>query len=271
MPLEAELTKNGKIIDIDDFNVVAFDIKKLTVLSGGEKKVVYDRDGDAATADINNIKPYINFQMAAIRAQSGLSSYSFSSKNNDIDAVFDAHILTNDRYGKTIVDKKSDPVTISVRADRISVQSKTKGGETPFASSSVIEAGNPNGILFNLRKVSGDEVTLSDSLPYTLRVYDDIDDTLVRDPINVTKNEYLFRDFPLLNKSGTSRFEFIDAKGTRGMTTVTALPAPPQKIEVTPSSNIFIAGQKTTVLVRVLDAFGNLAQGEVYKLNGSIS
>lgn len=33
VPLEAELTKGGKIIDIDSFNTVSFDIKKLTVLS----------------------------------------------------------------------------------------------------------------------------------------------------------------------------------------------------------------------------------------------
>lgn len=274
VPLEAELMKDGKTINIDDFNAVTFDIKKLTLIAGADgtaPKVVYDKNGDETIANIANIDPYITFAPMEIRAQQGLARYGFSTKNSDIDIVFEAHIFTRDRYGVVIVDKKSEPVTISVRSDRISVQGKVKNGDLPFTSGSVIEAGNPNGILFNLRKVTGDEVARSDSLPYTLRVYDDIDNTLIRGPINVTKNEYLFRDESLLNKSGTYRFEFIDAKGIKGMAVMTALPALPQKIEVTPASNIFIAGQKTTVLVRVLDSFGNLAQGEVYKLNGSIS
>lgn len=263
VPLDAELTKDGKIIDIDDFNTVAFDIKKLTVFphDGDSKpKIVYDRDGEGSLTDTGNIDAYINFKPMQVRAQGGLASYNFSAKNEDLDVVFDAHILTKDRYGVTIVDKRSEPITVSVRSERISVLSKTKKGDAPFVSGTVIEAGNPNGLLFNLRKVSGDDVTLSDQLPYTLRVYDDVDNTLVRGPINVNKNEYLFRDDSLLNKSGTYRFEFTDSKGVSGITTVTVLPASPQKIEVTPSSNTFVAGQKTTVMVRVLDTFGNLAQ-----------
>lgn len=274
VPLEAELRKDGKIIDIDSFNVVSFDIKRLTVLSSGQNpvsRVVYDRNGTGAIADIGNITPYINFRPMEIRAQNGVASYNFSTKYDDVDGVFDVHILTKDRYGKIIVDKRSAPVTISVRSERISVQSKTKNQDLPFAFSSVIEAGNPNGVLFNLKKINRDGITLSENLPYALSVYDDIDNTLVRGPVNISGNTYLFRDASLLEKSGVYRFEFIDQRGIKGFTTVTVLPALPTKIEVTPSSNTFVAGQKTTVLVRVLDAFGNLAQGEVYKLTGSIS
>ncbi len=241
---------------------MSFDIKKLTVLSGqadGKPKVMYDRESETLSGT-ENITPYINFKPMDIRAENGLANYSFSTKNEDIDAVFDAHILTKDRYGKIIVDKKAEPITISARSTRISVQSKVKSGEKPFEFNSVVEAGNSNGIYFGLKKIDKNEVVLSDSLPYTLRVYDDIDDKLVSSPINVTKNEYLFRDTSILNKSGVYRFEFIDQKGIKGFSTVTVLPAIPVKIEVTPSSNIFIAGQKTTVLVRILDSFGNVAQ-----------
>lgn len=132
-----------------------------------------------------------------------------------MDVVLDTHILTKDRLGNTIVDKKSEPITISVRSERISVQSKTKNGESPFASSSVIEAGNPNGVFFSLKKTDRNQVVLSENLPYTLRIYDDIDGTLIRGPINVPKNEYLFRDPSLLQKSGVYRFEFLDRKGVR--------------------------------------------------------
>lgn len=46
VPLVAELTKDGKIIDIDSFNVVAFSIKKLSVFTTENTiapKLVYDR------------------------------------------------------------------------------------------------------------------------------------------------------------------------------------------------------------------------------------
>jgi hypothetical protein len=75
-----------------------------------------------------------------IRAQNGVASYSFSTKSEDIDVVFDVHILTKDRYGKTVVDKKSSSVKISVRSERIVAQSKTKNGESAFIVNSVIEA-----------------------------------------------------------------------------------------------------------------------------------
>lgn len=219
VPLEAQLTKDGKIITIDSFNVVSFDIQKLSVssLNAGiiGKQIMYDRAGNGDIANILNIAPYINFIPQEIRAQNGLASYSFSSKSEDIDVVFSVHILTKDRYGNVIVDKKSAPVTYSVRSERISVQSKIKNGDSLFTSSSVIEAGNPNGILFNLNKINKDTLVLSENLPYTLRVYDDISNTLVRDPINVSKNEYLFRDSELLSKSGVYRFEFIDRGGIK--------------------------------------------------------
>lgn len=218
VPLDAELTKDGKIIDIDSFNIVSFDIKKLTLpaRSGiSPLQVIYDQNGTGAIANVDNITPYINFKPMEIRAQNGRASYSFSTKYDDMDVVFDARILTKDRYGMVIVDKRSTAVHISVRSERISVQSKVKNGDLPFAFSSVIEAGNPNGILFNLKKINKDAVVLSENLPYTLMVYDDISNVLLRDPINVIKNEYLFRDSALLSKSGIYRFEFIDRGGVK--------------------------------------------------------
>lgn len=230
---------------------------------------MYDRTGTGAIAKRESIFPYINFKPLQVRAQNGVAKYNFSTKNEDVDAAFDVRILTKDRYGKIIVDKKSSPVTVSVRSDRISIQSKTKTGNNSFASNSVMDAGNPNGILFRLQKINKNQIVLSENLAYTLRVYDDIDNTLVHGPIPVDKNEYLFRD-SLLETAGVYRFEFIDQKGIRGLATMTVLPALPKTIEVTPSSDTFVVGQKTTVLVRILDEFGNLARGEVHKLNGAI-
>lgn len=254
--------------------MVSFDIKKLTVVSTdgtATRNVVYDRAGQGAIANIANIDSYVNFSPMQIRAKNGIASYSFTSKNTDFDIVLDAHILTKDTNGNVVVDKTSQSVTISVRYERISVQSQIKTGATDFISSSVITAGNPNGILFNLRKINKANIALSGNVPYILRVYDDISNVLLKGPINIPDNNYIFNDASLLNKSGVYRFEFTDSKGISGSIVMTVIPALPTNIEVSPSSNIFIAGQKNTILVRVLDSFGNLAQGEMYKLSGSIS
>jgi len=176
-----------------------------------------------------------------IRAQNGIASYSFSTKSDDANVIFDTHILTRDSAGNTVVDKISDPITFNVRSERISVQAKTKNtGATDFTSNSVISADNLNGILLNLQKIGKGNTMLLSNFPYTLSVYDDISNTLLRGPINVSNNEYLFNDQTLLNKSGVYRFVFKDNAGINGFTTMTVLPALPVKIEVTPASNIFI-------------------------------
>lgn len=67
------------------------------------------------------------------------------------------------------------------------------------------------------------------------------------------------------------RAEFTDRRGVRGYTTITVLPASPSRIEIIPASNIFIKDAKTTVLVKVLDTFGNYANAEVLPITASIS
>ena len=192
------MTQGGKVIDIDDFNVVTFELSKISTVSSDANtapKVVYDRNGAGEVANISNSNAYINFKPSAIRAQRGLANYAFSSKNDDIDVVFDANILTKDRSGKVIVDKKAQSVTFRVRSLRISVESQINNTPT-----SVISAGSPS-VLFNLKKINKDAIVPSSSLPYTLNIYDDISNALLRDPINVGSNTYTFTDAGILNTS----------------------------------------------------------------------
>ncbi len=243
VPLQARPMKDGKVIDIDDFNVVLFDIKKLSLVTRGtvsDLRTIYDREGTGALADIANIKDYITFKPSQVRAQKGIASYGFSTKNEDINIVFDARILTKDRYGKIIVDKRADPITLSVRSLHIAVTSNVKIGDT-FSPKSVFDAGSTQGIRFNLNKVNKDQRGLPGASPYVLDIYDDVTNTRVGSPINISQSEYLFTDPQILNKSGIYRFEFTDREGVRGFTTLNILPALPVKIEAIPSSNTFIA------------------------------
>ena len=204
IPLQALLTQANKVIDIDDFNTVSFDIKKLATVSpnsGVAPVVIYDRDGADALANVANINPYLTFKPLDVRADHGIANYAFSSKDTDINVVFDAHILTKDRYGKVAVDKTATPVTFMIRSVRIGIQSKVKSDALPFTASSVVSAGNSNGILFNLSKINKDQTALAENFPYTLNVYDDISNKQILDPISITKNDYLFRDPTVLNTS----------------------------------------------------------------------
>lgn len=111
----------------------------------------------------------------------------------------DAHILTKDQKGNVVVDKTSLPITLVIRSDRIAVQSSVRTG-ADFANSTVIAAGNSHGIRFNLQKVSQNQIVANHNFPYTLRVYDDISNKLLIDPINITHSEYLFKN-TILEKS----------------------------------------------------------------------
>lgn len=202
VPLQALLTQAGKVIDIDDFNVVSFGIKKLATISpnsGTAPTVIYDRDANDALANVANINPYISFKPLDVRSDHGVANYAFSSKDADINVVFDAHIMTKDRYGNIVVDKTATPVTFMIRSVRIGIESKVKSDNLPFTSGSVISAGNSNGILFNLNKINKDQAALATNFPYTLNVYDDISNKQILDPITITKNDYLFRDTKVLN------------------------------------------------------------------------
>lgn len=151
VPLVAELTKNGKLIDIDSFNKVSFELDELKVYSGsfrsGVLKTIYDRDGNESVSDISKVLPYLAFKPMQVPAQNGIASYSFMTKTSDLEAKFTATIRTLDRNGNVVVDKVSNTIAVSVRSERISVQSQvTKSGK--LESGTVIEAGNPDGISF---------------------------------------------------------------------------------------------------------------------------
>ena len=192
------MTQGGKVIDIDDFNVVSFELSKISTVSSDKNTsptLVYDRNGASEVANPSNSNAYINFKSSTIRAQRGLANYAFSSKNDDIDVVFDANILTKDRSGKVIVDKKAQSITFRVRSLRISVESQMNNTPT-----SVISAGSSS-VLFNLKKINKDVIVPSLNLPYTLNIYDDISNALLSDPINVGSNAYTFADARILNTS----------------------------------------------------------------------
>jgi hypothetical protein len=101
-------------------------------------------------------------------------------------------------------------------------------------------------------------------------IYDEIDGKVLAGPTSITSDTYTYNG-DLLKQAGSYRFEFLDATGRLGVSSLTILPAKPVSINAIASSSIFVKGQKNTILVRAVDAFGNIARGNVLKFSAKLS
>lgn len=106
--------------------------------------------------------------------------------------------------------------------------------------------------------------------PITLTIYDDVDGKVLAGPTNITSNSYIYNG-ELLKQAGSYRFEFLDASGRLGISGLTILPAKPVSVNSIASSSVFVKGQKNTILVRAVDAFGNIARGGILKFSAKLS
>jgi hypothetical protein len=106
--------------------------------------------------------------------------------------------------------------------------------------------------------------------PIAVTIYDEIDGKVLAGPTNITTDSYTYNG-DLLKQAGSYRFEFLDATGRLGVSSLSILPAKPVSINAIASSSVFVKGQKNTILVRAVDAFGNIARGNVLKFSAKLS
>ncbi len=274
IPLHAYLMRDGYLIDIDSTSQVHFDIGQIVAYSGGTDlahgQVVYDASSsDIRLKNPNTLDDYVYFSPARVRASNGRAEYSLTARNHDMDIVAVASVKTLDKDGNPIVDKTSNRLTIVIRGGHISVSSSV-----PTASgsqvSSVYTAGTKGGVQFTIHKVDTFDQPISGGGPYTLRVFDDVSGDQLVGPLSVPSNTYTF-DNSILKKAGVYRFEWNDSAGMNETNDITVVPAPPVNIQVTYSSTTAVSGQRTTILVRLLDPLGNLSTDRVRSIHGTIS
>lgn len=216
---------------------------------------------DPKLSNSGAISQYMNFVPLSIRAQSGISRYSMTSKAKAFEAEFVASIRTLDKDGRVAIDKKSAPLKVTVVSASSKITTMTKKeGTTEFLPSSSVTAGNPNGVKF---------VLSNPSRPLKLKVFDDVAKKQVAPETSVDTAEYVFKS-SVLDTSGVYRFEFTDSTGLMNEAYVTVMPDVLTQIRVTPATNAFVAGSKTTVAVELLDRLGNHVQSTMYALKGEI-
>lgn len=256
-------------ITVDNYNRVRFSVDKIVAYSGGtslsDRVTVYDSgSSDPKLSDSTNIGDYIRFNSALITAQNGVAKAAITARDQDVDVTVRASIFTKDKDGKVVVDKQSDPLSVQIRGDRIVVSMKT--GNTEVTS---VEAGSAPMLNLSLSHIDKNGNVLAHDTPYTLNVFDDVGGNVIAGPIAIQSGVFGFNNRQVLDKSGVYRFEVTDKNGIVGSNTLTVLPSRPTKIELVPASSVFVKGNTTTVLIRLLDTFGNLASGEVYQLTGN--
>jgi hypothetical protein len=290
--LTATLTKGGRILAHDSFNEVKFDVKRIILkkgqipesLSGStvgqapipSDRVVFSR-GSSTTGESSNIellKKYITFTPLEVRAENGEAKYILGSKTKEIDVVLEASVSPLDKNGQPAFDKRSNELIVEIRNSGLRVTPITQTSGEPRADTSY-EAGIAKSVTYNFAVTRGAGVnpeidTTAVKRPITVTIYDDIDSKILAGPTSIATDTYVYNG-DLLKQAGSYRFEFLDASGRLGISSLNILPAKPVSVNAIASSSVFVKGQKNTILVRAVDAFGNIARGNILKFNAKIS
>lgn len=162
--------------------------------------------------------------------------------------------------------KISDPYALEIRDESLSITFSRENGEVINGD---IRAGDEASLKIDITKMRSGEVAEL-SYPITLRIYDDTTDAIVGDPIVINTTSYVLKG-SLLNRSGSYRFEFSEKNGLLEKSSFNILSAAAVKLDVVPASNMFVRGEKDKIVVRVVDKFGNLVQGDLVNLTGKLS
>ncbi len=283
--LTATLKKEDKILAFDSFNQVGFDIKRI-VLKGGQSaaqtggvatttdKIVYARGGTGDASKLETLKKYITFTPIQVRVDSGTATYSITSKDIDVDVILDATVAPKDKNGEVAFTKTSNELILEVRSEALKI-TPTTGTAAGDRFDTSYNAGIAKNITFDFSITKGEggsqTATPTDvKRPMEVRILDDVDGTVLLNTTKITTNSYRY-DGVLLNQAGSYRFEFVDGNGRYGTVPFTIMPAKPVRLDAIASSSIFVKGQKDTILVRAMDAFGNIARGNLLNIDATVS
>lgn len=277
--LVADLTKDGRSLAFDSFNEVYFDIKKIVLKKGQAQldgslvtsdKTVYVRGGSEAAGSLETLQKYVFFTPIKARSELGTAKYHIQSIDRDIDITLDATVSPKDKNGLPAFKTVSNELLLEVRSEALRVDSLVKTG-TGSQTNPTFKAGLADNIAFNFSVTgSNPEAPSPAKYPVEVKILDDIDGTVLQNTQNITSGKYTYNG-DLLKKAGNYRFEYIDAENRFGTVVVNVLPADPVRIDTLPSSSLFVKGQKDMILVRAMDAFGNITKGDLLQIKGTVS
>ena len=258
--------KDGIQIYVDSTNEVSFDATRVVAYSGGVATEKYRRGASGEIGNSSIVKEYVNFGQINVRTKEGKATYVMTTKDRDADVYFDSTVAPRDKNGKAAFVKISNEAKLEIRSESLKPGLTSSGASI----SSYAKAGEYSEISFPLKKVGKGGTDLSVTLPVTVRVYDDDTSKQVGGSMISSKNVFTYTG-QLLKQSGNYRFEFTDKDGVMGSQVFTVAAGKAVKMELSPSSTLFVKNESVTVLVRVVDKYGNYAKGDLINLSAKVT
>ncbi|MDQ1344300.1 MAG: hypothetical protein QG650_1020, partial [Patescibacteria group bacterium] len=258
--------KDGIQIYVDSTNEVSFDATRVVAYSGGVATEKYRRGASGELGNSSVVKEYVNFGQINVRTKEGKATYVMTTKDRDADVYFDATVAPRDKNGKAAFVKISNEAKLEIRSESLKPGLTSSGASI----SSYAKAGEYSEISFPLRKIGKGGTDFSVTLPVTVRVYDDDTSKQVGGSMISGKDVFTYTG-QLLKQSGNYRFEFTDKDGVMGSQAFTVAAGKAVKMELSPSSTLFVKNESVTVLARVVDEYGNYAKGDLIHLSAKVT
>lgn len=257
--------KDGVQVYVDSVNDVSFDVTKVVAYSGGVATEKYRRGASGELGNSVVVKDYVNFGQISVKAKEGKATYVLTTKDRDADVYFDATVAPRDKDGKAAFVKTSNEAKLEIRAETLKIGLTSSGASI----SSYAKAGEYPEVSFPIKKVGKAGTPLEISYPVTVRITDDDSGKPVADPVITNKDVWTYTG-ALLKQSANYRFEFTDKDGVVGSQVLTITAGNATKLELVPSSTLFVKNETVTVLAKVVDQFGNYAKGDLVELSAKI-
>ncbi|MFZ3232395.1 MAG: VCBS repeat-containing protein [Patescibacteria group bacterium] len=257
--------KDGVQVYVDSVNDVSFDVTKVVAYSGGIATEKYRRGASGELGNSVNVKDYVNFGQISVKAKEGKATYVLTTKDRDADVYFDATVAPRDKDGKAAFVKTSNEAKLEIRAETLQIGLTSSGSSI----SSYAKAGEYSEVSFPIKKIGKGGTALAVAFPVTVRVTDDDSGKSVADPVVTNKDVWTYTG-NLLKQSANYRFEFTDKEGVTGSQVLTVTAGAATKLELAPSSTLFVKNETVTVLAKVVDQYGNYAKGDLVDLHGKI-
>lgn len=258
--------KDGVRIYVDSLNEVSFDVTRIVTYSGTNVVETYRRGADGVLGNGAVVKDYVNFSQINVRAKDGKADYVLTAKDRDADVYFDATVAPRDKDGKAAFVKVSEEAKLEIRSESLKIGLMSSGASV----STYAKAGEYSELSFPITKTGKGGAPLDVSYPVAVKIVDDDTSKQIADTVVATKSPWTYSG-PLLKQSGNYRFEFTDKQGVTGSLAFTVTAGNATKIELSPSSSLFVKNETVTVLAKIVDQFGNPAKGDLIDLSAKIS
>ncbi len=206
------------------------------------------------------LEKYLDLPVNSIPFDNGEASAYIWSKWYEANVTFHTILRYVAQDGTIIVNTISPPASFRLRSWDV-VLSVMSWSES--ISTIGVHPNQGLSLLFSSRDGNGTVTENIDSYQITIR--DDVSETLIYSWI-VTWSNFDIASTSILNRVWIYRIEATDDRWIIGTTSLTVLPGPATNYSIQQSSNTLVIGQTTPVIIQLLDAYWNLAQGWSYQV-----